>query len=173
MHFLHIPARRWPLFQHGLMACALLVVMGLGCALWLDHAGKQTLALQTEITQQQELLDAASLRASPMVSQDFSQSMPPLHRRDALARDISRFAKDLGVQINTLSTETRPATALEVAKVQFNLSLQADYRASKEWLSSLLARYETLAVQSISIRSQAGDALKHEIRISLVFYAKD
>lgn len=173
MHFWHIPARRWPLFQHVVLACALLAVVGIACAGWLGHMRKQTLALQDEVIQQQELLEAANRRTPPMVSQDFSQSMPPLNHRDEVARDISRFAQDLGVQINTLSTETRPATSTEVAKVQFNMSLQADYRAGKAWLSSLLARYDTLAVQSISIRSQATDALKHEMRISLVFYAKD
>lgn len=173
MFFWRLPFHRWPLYQHALVAA-----MVAGFVAWVGWWYVQGAAVRFATVQQEGLLAqgqlASALGARPLAVQpDLIQALPSISRADEVARDIGRFAQPLGVQIASLAVSTQASTTTELAKVQFNLAAQADYKAGKAWLAELLARYPTLAVQSLSIRAPANEAPSQELRVSLVLWVKD
>lgn len=165
--------QRWALYQHVLAAGLLLVCLGLAgwayvyrAAIRLQHVQQESQVLQTQ-------WDTAQRKDSQSVKPDFTQTLPRMARADEVTRDIGRFADSLGVRIVSLSVDSRAASSTELGKVQFNLSAQADYKAGKAWLSELLARYSSLAVQSLLMRSEANAALRQDMRVTLVLWVQD
>jgi hypothetical protein len=173
MFFLRIPFHRWPLHQHALLA-GMLVGAGAMVGGW--HVQRTAAGLAT-VQQEGRLVQgqlAAAQAASPQAAAP--ADMPPLpsiSRADEVARDVGRFAKPLGVQITSLTVSPHASTSTELAKVQFNVAAQADYKTGKAWLAQLLARYPTLVVQSLSMRALANDAPGQELRLSLVLWVND
>lgn len=168
-----LPFYRWPLGLHALLAC--LVVTGSAAGGWwyLRECQASQDSLQREYQSAQAQLDAAQLAGPAAPLTNFVQSLPSVTRTDDVARDISRFAQTLEVQITSLSVESRPSTASELGKVQFNLAAQAEYKGAKAWLTELLERYPALGVQSLSLRSQANESTRQDIRLTLVLFVKD
>jgi len=173
MIFRRLPFQRWPLHHHALMAC--LIVFGLAAAEWwcLDRFQTALTVLQHKRQSVQGQLDAA-LRAGPLsVKQDFTQSLPTAARSEDLARDIGQFAQALKVQITSLTLDPRTASTSELGRVQFNLTGQGQYKDTKAWLAELMDRYPSLVLQSLSLRAQANDPARQDVRLTLVLIVKD
>lgn len=172
MLFWRLPFQRWSLRYHALLAG--LVVMALAAAGWWHLHKSQTAftALRGEHLTAQRQLDEALEPKKPQEQPDFQTTLPGAARADDVVRDINRFAQSLGVQINSLSVENRAATVSELAKVQFNVAAQAEYKNGKAWLAELLARYPTLAVQSMSLRAQPNGVARQDIRVTVVLFVK-
>lgn len=168
-----IPLRRWPWHYHLVPAAVLL----LGCALaggWaLQRASLRLADLQSAHAAVQQQLHALQNRPPDTAPADFTQSLPSAAHADEVARDIGRFAQSAGVQISSLTVEARPAGATELGRVHFNVAAQAPYRASKDWLAELLARYASLGVQSLSLQALPNDAARQDIRVTLVWFVRE
>lgn len=168
-----LPFYRWPLGLHALLACLVVIGSATGGWWYLRKCQASQDSLQREYQGVQAQLDAAQL-AGPVAPQaNFVQRLPSVTRTDDVARDISRFAQTLDVQITSISMESRPSTANELGKVQFNLAAQSEYKAVKTWLAELLERYPALGVQSLSLRSQPNESTRQDIRVTLVMFVKD
>lgn len=155
------------------MAC--LIVLGVGATgvWWLERARGALIVLQRERQAVQGQLDAP-LRVGPrFVKQDFTQSLPIAARSEDVARDIGQFAQRLNVQITSLTLDSQAANSRELGRVQFNLAGQARYKDTKVWLAELLDRYPSLALQSLSLRAQANDPVRQDVRLTLVLIVKD
>lgn len=168
-----LPFQRWPWHYHAWVAGFVVVSFAAGAWWWLHVSEASVVALQSELQAAQNQLEVAQRTARVGASSNYTQALPSAARADDVARDISRYAQAHGVQVVSVSLETRAATASEIAKVQFNLVAQADYRAAKMWLTELLGRYPSLGVQSLSLRALPNEAARQDVRLVLVFFAKD
>ena len=168
-----LPFRRWPLHHHILLACLIVLGMAAGSFWWIQQSRSALLTLQHERQSVQGQLDAALRSGPPIVKPDFTQSLPTLARSDDVARDIGRFAQPLNVQITSLTVDPRAATPSELGRVLFNLTGQAAYKDTKAWLAELLSRYPSLAIQSLSLRTQPTDPVRQDVRVTLVLVVKD
>jgi hypothetical protein len=65
------------------------------------------------------------------------------------------------------------ASDSELGRVQINVTGQAQYKDTKDWLAELMDRYPSLALQSLSLRAQANDPVRQDIRLTLVLVVKD
>ncbi len=173
MFFLRLPFRRWLMRQHALVAAGAVCLAALVCWWQLDSAANGLTALQQEAAAVQRQLVVAQAASPLSVQPSLLHALPSISRADEVARDIGRFAQPLGVQIASLAVSPQASTTTELAKVQFNVAAQADYKAGKTWLAQLLARYPTLAVQSLSMRALANDAPGQDLRLSLVLWVND
>ena len=173
MLFARTPFSRWPLHHHVWVAVLVLGVLGTAVAVYLHSAAVAYVQQQTEGQAVQAQLRAAQAAGVRVEPPSFTQSLPRVTLADDVARDISRFAQPLGVQIASMGVDTRAPTATELGRVQFNLTAQADYKAGKAWLAELLARYPTLGVQTLAVRTQANDVARQDLRVALVLWVKD
>lgn len=172
MYFWRLPFQRWRIHHHGLVAVLTLVLLATVGGWYLQRSQSSLTALQAETESVQSQLNKTKA-AQPPLQTNFSQTLPSVTASDEVARDISRFAQTLGVQMMSLSVERRLASGTELGKVQFNVVAQAEYRAGKAWLSELLSRYPSLSIQSLSLRVQANDALRQDVRATFVMFVKD
>ncbi len=168
-----LPFRRWPLHHHILLACLIVFGLAVGGLWWIKQSRFALVSLQYERQSVQGQLDVALRTVQPAVKLDFTQSLPTMARSDDVARDVSRFAQSLNVQITSLTVDPRAATPSELGRVQFNLTGQAAYKDTKAWLAELLSRYPSLAIQSLSLRTQPNDPVRQDVRVTLVLIVKD
>ena len=159
--------------QHALVAAGAVCLAALVCW-WQPHSAANGLAaLQQEAAAVQRQLVVAQAASPLSVQPSLLHALPSISRADEVARDIGRFAQPLGVQIASLAVSPQASTTTELGKVQFNVAAQADYKAGKAWLAQLLARYPTLAVQSLSMRALANDVPGQDLQLSLVLWVND
>ncbi|TXT40778.1 MAG: Uncharacterized protein FD135_906 [Comamonadaceae bacterium] len=172
MFFWRLPFKRWSLLQHVLTGSLCVTLIS---AIGYEYLQRQE-ALLTGLQQQHQTLqsqiDHEKVNLPDKPQANFTEHLPENSRADDVARDISRFAQTLGVQIVSMSIENRPASNSTLGAVHFSLSLQAEYTACKAWLAELLGRYPTLAIQSLSFRGQPNDALRQEAQLVLVLFVK-
>jgi hypothetical protein len=172
MFFWRLPFQRWPL-QHHMLAAGLGVMALAAGGWWYLHKSQTALiVLQGEHLAAQRQLDLVPSQNKPREQTDFQTMLPGAARADDVVRDVNRFAQSLGVQINSLAVENRAGTVSELAKVQFNVVAQAEYKNAKTWLAELLARYPTLAVHSMSLRAQPNGGARQDVRVTLVLFVK-
>lgn len=168
-----LPFRRWRLTHHALLAAlALLCVAALGG--WLLQRATRTLAtLQVQQQTLNQALQSGANLAQNGPGGDFVGQLPSRLRTDELSRDIGAFAQVAGVDISALVLDTRDASSHELGRVQFNVTAQAEYKATKAWLAELLARYPALGVQSLALNAPPNESTRQEVRLVLVWYVKD
>lgn len=120
----------------------------------------------TNNTQQKhtEFLDGTSI---------FTNVLPPRRESDVVVTDISRYASSAGVQIQSIQVKAREANELEYGSVEFAITLSGDYGSTKAWLSKLLSKHRTLAVNTFNMRRGAQNTARIETQASLVFYVKN
>ncbi len=173
--FIYQPFRRWPFAVHALLALACVLLVGaVGYGLnkqaknrWL--ASENTLkALQSEA----RLADArAAQAAAPSI--DFTDGLPSRSTVDDVVRDIGRFAQSQALGLGALTIAHQTPTARELGRVQLTLSAVGEYAKTKAFMAELLARYPSLAVQSLTVRAGATDSAAQEWQWLLVLYTKD
>lgn len=163
---------RWPLQWH--VFTAILVIAAVVVLAWLQvrHSSNRLVGQKVQVsalmTQLQTL--SSTQKANPT---DFMSTLPPVTRADDVARDINRFAQDLGVQISAITIDTKATTSTELGRIQFNIVSQAPYKASKDWLAELLDRYPSLGVASLSLQAQSNDPSRQDMRVVLVWVFGD
>ncbi len=113
--------------------------------------------------------DAALTNNQPL---DFTHGLPSQSTIDDVVRDLGRFAQTQGLKLGALNIAHQAATNRELGKTQLSLTLRGEYGKSKAFLAELLARYPSLAVQTLSVRSGAERA-RHEWQLVLALYTKD
>lgn len=94
-------------------------------------------------------------------------------KSDEVVREMSRLAAGKGIGLESLKIAPTAATASELGKVQYNVTMKTDYYLFKGWLGSLLSRYPALGVNTLSIRGIAADSNRQDINLSLLLYVKD
>lgn len=168
-----LPAKRWSILQHMLLASLLVSGVVAGGWTW-DHASRKTeLASRAELLELRGQLSSTRYASASPSFVDFAQSLPSGRRSDNVVQEISRSAQTLGVQVLSLSVEPRGATITELGRVQFNLVANAQYRAVKTWIAELLGRYPSLGVASLSMHNSANDPSRLDISLSMVLVVKD
>lgn len=170
MPLLRPPFTLWPLRLQVLLACG--VVLAAALAGWGVERTltARKLQLQQDVAQQ---LPTSPVRTESPDGAEFVNSLATRNASEDVARNVARFAQDLGVQVTALSVEQRKATDTELGKVQFNITASADYVSAKAWLNELLGRYRALAVQSLSLQANPTDTQHQDLRLILVLYVKD
>ncbi len=103
----------------------------------------------------------------------FTELLSSNSKSDEVVREMSRLAAGKGIGLESLKIVPSAATASELGKVQYNVTMKTDYYLFKGWLSGLLSRYPALGVNTLSIRGIAADNAKQDINLSLLFYVKD
>jgi anaerobic glycerol-3-phosphate dehydrogenase len=168
------PFSRWPVALHAGLACALvLLVWGATHALvskdrrWLADSKKQVQVLTEQARSHALAQSSSTTQAEP----DFTDSLPLRALTDAVVRDIGRHAQTLGINLSSITVVHSAASPRELGKVQLSITAVGDYGKAKTWLAELLARYTTLAVQSLNVR--AGTSAAMEWQLVLTLYVKD
>lgn len=159
---------RWPSLWHAILAIVAVSLVLLLAWLQMQHNSKLFAAQKTQVS---ELLNQLqTLSSNQTASQtDFTAALPLADQADDLARDINRFAQDLGVQISSITIDTKAPTSTELGRMQFNVAAQAPYKASKTWLSELMGRYPSLGVASLFLQAQLNDPSRQDMRVVLVW----
>ncbi len=103
----------------------------------------------------------------------FTELLANGSKSDEVVREMSRLAAGKGIGLESLKIVPSAATASELGKVQYNVTMKTDYYLFKEWLGGLLSRYPALGVNTLSIRGIAADNAKQDINLSLLLYVKD
>lgn len=168
-----LPAKRWSILQHMLLAS--LLVLGVAAASWIwgqvsRNALSASRAELLELRSQQKSVQRASTSPS---STSLAQTLPGARQSEDIVREIGRSAQALGVKVVSLSIEPRAATATEFGRVQFSLVVSAQYRAVKSWIAELLSRYPRLGVASMSMQNSANDPSQLDISMIMVLITKD
>lgn len=167
------PFKRWPLRHHVLTMS--LVVIGVAAAGWwyVNRLQTSLTTLQHESQSLQGQIDAALLANSLPADHDFTIALPTASQSEDVVRDIGRFAQSMNVQITSLNIAHHAASTSELGQMQFNVTGQAQYKDTKDWIAELLGRYPALALQTLLLRVQANDPIRQEIRLTLVLIVKD
>lgn len=173
MRRIYLPFARWPLQQHVLLA--LLLVMVAATAGWWAvrrAADLNVIALQSKHAATKTLVD---LHAAPLpeLRTSFISRLPQAALTDQMLRDLVTFGESNGVQINSFTPQSSLPNARELGRVQISVAALADYKSTKLWLAELLARYPSLAVQTLSLRTPQNESTKQDVALSLVFYFRD
>ncbi len=103
----------------------------------------------------------------------FTELLANSSKSDEVVREMSRLAAGKGIGLESLKILPSAATASELGKVQYNVTMKTDYYLFKGWLSGLLGRYPALGVNTLSIRGIAADNARQDINLSLLLYVKD
>ena len=171
------PLHRIPLRTHlGLAALALLCLGYASYSVSVKQAaGLKAVQLDLQSIQSQ-LKNSNAVGNKDTASKSFTESLPNSAKSDDVLREMSRLAVAKGIQLDSLKVSPHTATgnkASELGKIQYNITLKTDYYLFKSWLSSLLDRYPSLGVQTLSIRAIANDNNRQEINLTLPFFVKD
>ncbi|WP_342617564.1 hypothetical protein [Rhodoferax sp. GW822-FHT02A01] len=141
--------------------------------LLLAHVASDLRDLKLQRTALETKIKAASSVTPIPLKPAFADTLPSLNRTDDVVRDIGRSAQEAGVQITALGIEPRAATPTQIGAVIFNVAATASYKASKDWLSQLLGRYHSLAVNTLSLQAMPTDPSRQDVHVTLVWYVKD
>lgn len=169
------PFSRWPMPVHVVLAVAMMLLAWFaGHALvtktkqQLAGAKQSQQALQLKVRQH-----VSAVPASTTVAPDFTQGLPSRNIVDDVVRDMGRNAASMGVNLGAVTVVQQDASVRELGKVQFTVTTNAEYGRAKTWLAELLARYTSLAVQTLSVRASAGEGGRQEWQIVFALYVKD
>jgi hypothetical protein len=169
------PFSRWPTPVHAVLAAAVLLLTWFAGHTLVTKAqrqlsvDKQSLdALQLKLQQQR----VAALQAPATNAPDFTQSLPGRSVADDVVRDMGRNAASLGVSLGAVTVVHQEASPRELGKVQFTVTANAEYGRAKAWLAELLARYDSLVVQTLSVRASAGEGGRQEWQLVFTLYVK-
>ena len=155
------------------MAASLcLAITATGATYTLLKAEKSIRDLETELSELR-LRDAQGRSGSLATNLNFTHLLPSRTKSDDVIKDIGRFASATGVQIQSIQVRPRDVTEIEYGSMEFAITLIGDYRATKAWLSELLARYQALAVNTLNMRQGAQDFSRLETQVSLVLYVRN
>jgi hypothetical protein len=166
---------RWSLLAHLGLALALLVLMYalMQGALMLSQqlllASENALNVLQAQARDASARDAAITNTQPL---DFTHGLPTQSTIDDVVRDLGRFAQTQGLKPGALNIAHQAATNRELGKTQLTLTLQGEYGKSKAFLAELMARYPSLAVQTLSVRAGT-DRARQEWQLVLALYTKD
>jgi hypothetical protein len=159
--------------QH-LAAAASTAILALVLAVWaMQWLQAKSFAVNAELNALERRLPPKIPATSSFPPADFTQTLPQSVAHEDVVRDTSRFAQKAGVQIASLTIQKQAATASELGTVQFTIAAKADYQAAKTWLAELLARYPSLALQSLSLRAAPNEPARQEVRAVLLLFVKD
>ena len=174
MRLFSIPIQRWPLGHHVLAAIAVILavaVLGAAVLKTTEAAVRQKSAelmdLQSELARKRA---AAAITETPKT--DFRASLPLASRIDDVSRDLLQYAEQRGVSLTSVAQQPGSFGAQEFKTLQFSVNAVAPYPAFKMWLADLLGRYPTLAVQQMSVRTNASDGNRQDFSLSLLFAYK-
>jgi hypothetical protein len=174
-NFPHRPFSRWPTLVHAVLAVVLLLAAWLlghklvaGAKAQLQTANETVEVLQQKVQQQR----MAALQTPAATAPDFTQSLPGRSVADDVVRDMGRNAVGLGVNLGAVTVVHQEASPRELGKVQFTVTANAEYGRAKAWLAELLARYASLAVQTLSVRAGAGEGGRQEWQLVFTLYVK-
>ena len=141
----------------------------------LATAKSELKAVQNELKNHAEAakLNGLNTIESTSTKKSFIELLSNNSKSDEVVREMSRLAAGKGIGLESLKIVPTPATASELGKVQYKVTMKTDYYLFKEWLGGLLSRYPALGVNTLSIRGIATDATRQDINLSLLLYVKD
>jgi hypothetical protein len=168
------PFSRWPVALHAGLACALVLLVWGATHAWVskDRRGLADSQKHIQVLTEQARSNALAQSSSTTQAEpDFTNSLPLRALTDAVVRDIGRHAQTLGINVSSITVVHSAASPRELGKVQLSITAVGDYGKAKTWLAELLARYTTLAVQSLNVRAGTSAALEWQLVLTL--YVKD
>ncbi len=104
---------------------------------------------------------------------DFLAELPASEKSDDVIRDIGRLASSMNMQVSSLLIAPKRISPRDVGNIQLNLTLTADYKSLKNWLSELLTRYPSIGVKTLSMRSLPADPFRQETQLVLILFTND
>jgi hypothetical protein len=171
-HLRYIPWGQWPLRYHVSLSGLVVLLVGVMLIILGQQISEQRRLLVAQNLKLHEelgvLLANAPLRSEP----DFDQKLPLARNTDAVARDVGRFAQDVGLQVTNLAINPSPATVTQLGHVQFTVSASGPYKATKTWLAELLARYPSLSVVTLTMQRRSNDPSQQDVHLVLVWYVQ-
>lgn len=141
----------------------------------LINAKAELQAVQNEVKNKKNLVASSGLNKTDDLysKKNFKELLSNNSKSDEVVREMSRLAAAIGIGLASLKIAPSAATAGELGKVQYNVTMKTDYYLFKGWLSGLLGRYPALGVNTMSIRGVSTDNTKQDINLSLFLYVKD
>ena len=82
---------------------------------------------------------------------NFVATLPPTPNLDAIIRFTSRLARDQGVRVSQVQSETTASGASQLSQAKCTLQLRGDYRGIKNVTIGLLAKFPGLILQRLVI----------------------
>lgn len=168
--------RHWPWHRHVLLALGLLMVV-IGLAAW--ALGQQRSALQGLVQQHDELqhhlLIAQRNATKPKVpvEPDFSQRLPERSRMEEVIRQLGQLADKSGVLVGSIALSHTATDTKTIGSVDASLTLTGAYAATKQVISELMSRHDSLGIQTLSVRPRSNDATRLEWTLALSLYVRD
>jgi hypothetical protein len=104
---------------------------------------------------------------------DFTFKLPDASKSDDVLKEMSRLASEKAIPISSIKVMSHAANKTELGWVQYDVAMRTDYYLFKNWLSGLMARYASLSVKTLTIRSIPNDNNRQEINLSLQFFVKN
>jgi hypothetical protein len=176
MHLSYRPFSRWPTPVHVVLIVTMLLMAWFTGHTLVTKAQSQSTAAKQSLEALQlhmEKQRVAALQVHATAAPDFTQSLPGRSVSDDVVRDMGRHAASMGVGLGAVTVVHQDANARELGKVQFTVSANAEYGNTKTWLAELLARYASLAVQTLSVRANAGEGGRQEWQLVFTLYVQD
>jgi hypothetical protein len=173
---INLPLNRWPNIWHTLIAIAMLMLAwAFSHALHVYLRGQlaETQDVLTRIQTLQSLEKARSKPSPALTPFDFTQGLTSRSSVDDIVRDMGRFSQSLGVVMGALTITHSLPTVRDLGKVQLMFTVSGEYAKTKAFLAELLARYPSLAVQTLTVSAGTSDNLRQQWRTQLVLYTKD
>lgn len=92
---------------------------------------------------------------------------------EAVVRDIAAFGVDSNVELTGIQIDNQRGSASDFAVVLYHLQGKGEYVKTKAWLARLLARYDSLAIKSLSFTTLTNESSRQDFKLTLTLYVRD
>ncbi|HEX6705224.1 MAG TPA: GspMb/PilO family protein [Albitalea sp.] len=147
---------------------AILLLSALGAlVLAADHAMRTRLALDAQLAQAHAATPTRSADA-PVEQPDFTQSLGPATPPAMVVQELQRACAQAGVVLASLQMQERAASAEQLGRSDFAITLRGAYPAIKQVIKQVVERFPSLAVQRMRMRRAQGPAdIESSVTLSL------
>jgi hypothetical protein len=166
-------AQPWSGFLHFLLAIGCVVALALVC-FWLLKTESAKLSDHKALTLRHEAQVSANLRAlkETRPGKNFAEQLPSAAKTEEVMRYLSQLSAKAQVNVGSVSLSNPALQSQGLYRTELMMNLTGEYSATKELLSQLMARFDNLALQTLSIKPRGAEGNRLDWTAAFSLYIK-
>jgi hypothetical protein len=179
-----LPFRFWPIWQHVALAAFMVLLTTAWAHREWQQAAQQTQKVHSafvQAQQQHQSLSANRAALGDVDDEDIAANWPNRSEIDGVIQAMGEAAQLHHITLRTVALSHSAATPQTWGHVLVETSFAGTYATVKAWQSTLLARFPSLAVQSLKMNgvnahtqdTPFSDARGVEVQLTWIFHVRD